>query len=114
MVTVPFSGPAVEGVKTTLTLQLAPAPIEPEQLVVLVKLLVVATDAMLTAAVPVLVKTTVCASEDVLINCPPNRSCPTLSDAPGTTPAPINETVCVPRLSLTVRVPDSAPAMVGA
>jgi hypothetical protein len=37
MVTVPLSGPAVVGVKTTLTLQLPPAAIEPEQLVVLVK-----------------------------------------------------------------------------
>src|SRR3984957_20786322 len=55
IVTVPLRGPAVDGVKTTLTLQLAPAAIEPEQLVVLVKWLGVATEPMLIAGAPVVV-----------------------------------------------------------
>ena len=104
----------VVGVKITLTLQLAPGATEPAQLVELVKLLLVTTEPMLTVVDPVLAKTTVWADEDVSINCPPNINCELLSDAPGTTPVPASDTICEPRLSMTVRVPDSAPAIVGA
>jgi len=71
MVNIPLNGPVAVGVKMTLALQLAPAAMDPEQLVVSVKLLAGTTEAIFTAAFPVLVKITVCASEDVPTNCPP-------------------------------------------
>ena len=104
----------MSGEKISLTLQLAPAAIEPEQFVVSVKWLVVTMEFILTAADPVLEKTTVCASDDLLTNCPPNISWEVFREAPGTTPVPIKDTVCRPRLLAIERVPDSDPATVGA
>ena len=72
------------------------------------------TEAMVTAAVPVLVKTMVCAREEVFTNCAPKISCAVLRDAPGARPVPSKEAVCVPRLSEKFRLPVSAPATVGA
>ena len=114
IVTVPCKEPVVVGMKRMLMLQFAPAAIEPEQLVVSVKSVLGATEVMLIGIVPVLVKITVCASEEVPTNCPPYDSCAMSSEAPGARPFPIRETVNISRLLVTASSPDSVPAIFGA
>lgn len=111
--------PEKTGVNVTLIVQLPPAATLVGQLVICVKSPVEVTLEMLSGALPVLDKVTVCAALVVPMAWPANVSVVVDRLTTGTAwPTPVSCTVCVlpetlPVLSVMVRVPVRIPAIVG-
>jgi hypothetical protein len=112
---VPVLEPEVVGVKVTENEQLPPARTVPPQVLVFAKSPVMPVEAIVSVAVPVFVRVTVCAAEVIPTVSDPNAKLPVENETAGAVPVPESATVCgLPEASSAIdKVPLLAPVVVG-